>query len=74
MKRSGKGSGADVIGSPLNALGGLLSLLGERSDSLKPGDIVTTGTFTTPTPVQVGERYTAVAEGMGLEAVQITLT
>ncbi len=69
-----RGSGADVMGSPLNALGGLLSLLEERSDGLKPGDVVTTGTFATPTPVEAGESYTAVAEGVGLEPVEITLT
>ena len=69
-----QGSGADVMGSPLNALEGLLSLLAERSDSLKPGDIVTTGTFTPPTSVQAGESYTAVAEGVGLGPLQVTLT
>ena len=69
-----QGSGADVMGSPLNALEGLISLLEERSDSLKPGDIVTTGTFTTPMPVQAGESYTAVMAGVRLEGLQITLT
>ena len=69
-----QGSGADVMGSPLNALEGLIGSLEERSDSLKPGDIVTTGTFTTPMPVQVGESYTAVMEGVRLGGLQITLT
>ncbi len=69
-----QGSGADVMGSPLNALEGLLNLLDERSDSLRAGDIITTGTFATPMPVQARESYTAVAEGVGLGPVQITLT
>ena len=70
-----QGSGADVMGSPLNALEGLLDLLAERpDDALSPGDIITTGTFATPTPVKAGESYAAVAEGVGLEPVQITLT
>ena len=69
-----QGSGADVMGSPLNALEGLVGLLKERSDSLQPGDIVTTGTLTTPMPVQAGESYTAVMEGVRLEGLKLTLT
>ena len=72
-QKVGQGSGADVMGSPLNALEGLLKLLRKRSDALQPGDIITTGTFVPPTSVQAGESYTAVAEGVGLEPVQVTL-
>ena len=71
--RVAQGSGADVMGSPLNALEGLMKLLDARSDALQPGDVVTTGTFTPPTPVEPGERYTAIAEGMGLEPLSIVL-
>jgi 2-oxo-3-hexenedioate decarboxylase len=67
-----RGQGANVLGSPLSALGhfvrGLDRVNGER---LKPGDVVTTGTVTRAFPVQTGETWQSEIVGLPLQGLTI---
>ena len=55
------GLGANVLGSPLQALHHFLTEMREcpGAPDLLPGDVVTTGTWTDAWPVQAGERWSA---------------
>ncbi len=67
---TGSGTGADVLGHPLNALQWLVDHLWDRGISLKAGQVVTTGTATQVSPLPVGA--TAVAAFSGLGSVSVT--
>lgn len=56
---AGRGTGADVLGDPINALQWLLANLAERGITLEQGQVVTTGTLTQLAPLPLGG--TAVA-------------
>jgi len=56
---TGSGTGADVLGHPLEALAWLATHLGQRGIALKAGEIITTGTCTQVTPAVAGT--TAIA-------------
>lgn len=68
-----RGSGAAALGGPIEAIAWLLRLPG--SDSLRAGEIVTTGTLTKAMPIAPGETWRVVAEGpvqLGQLAVSLT--
>ena len=52
--------GANVLGSPLLALGFLVRLLG---DQLQPGEIITTGVLTDAHAVATGETWRTEVDG-----------
>jgi 2-oxo-3-hexenedioate decarboxylase len=57
-----RGVGANVLGSPLLALGFLVRLLG---DQLQAGEIITTGVLTDAHPVSAGETWRTEVTGFG---------
>ncbi len=67
------GAGANVLGSPVNALGHFVRLLGGQplSPRLVAGEVVTTGTLTDAQPIKPGERWTSDYGGLvpGLDVV-----
>jgi 2-oxo-3-hexenedioate decarboxylase len=67
-----RGQGANVLGSPLAALGhfvrGLDRVSGER---LRPGDVITTGTVTRAFPVAAGETWRSEIVGLPLSGLTI---
>ena len=54
-----RGSGGAVLGDPRLALHWLASELGRHGHRLRPGDVVTTGTATTPAPIGPGRHVVA---------------
>ena len=67
-----RGSGANVLGSPLAALAHLIALLSEQScEPLAAGEIVTTGTVTAAHPVRSGEVWTTTLEGLALPGLRL---
>jgi 2-keto-4-pentenoate hydratase len=60
-----EGSGANVLGDPRIALIWLANHLSQRGIGLKAGDIVTTGTCTTPPAIAPGDRVVAEFAGLG---------
>lgn len=62
------GRGSNVLGSPLAAVAHLLSVLAKQpnDESLKAGEIVTTGTITTAQSVQVNQSWRSEVRGIAL--------
>jgi 2-oxo-3-hexenedioate decarboxylase len=64
-----EGSGKNSLRSPALCLGELA-----RVASLRPGDLVSSGTLTTPTPIAKGEEWKASLEGLDLQNLTLRLT
>jgi 2-keto-4-pentenoate hydratase len=77
LRRSGKivdeGVGANVLDSPLFALGHLVELLAIQPDfnNLHAGEIVSTGTLTDAHPVRPGETWSTAFEGLPLAGLTV---
>jgi 2-oxo-3-hexenedioate decarboxylase len=70
-----RGQGANVLGSPLAALGHFVRGLDRVSgEHLKPGDVVTTGTVTRAFPVSAGETWQSEIVGLPLQGLTIRFT
>jgi 2-oxo-3-hexenedioate decarboxylase len=67
-----RGSGANVLGSPLLALAHLVEVL-EKSGApaLAPGEVVSTGTLTDAHPVAAGERWSTQFGGLALPGMNV---
>lgn len=65
----GSGSGADVLGDPVEALVWLANHLSARNIGLRAGQTVTTGTATQVAHLPVGARATAAFDGIGSVSV-----
>jgi 2-keto-4-pentenoate hydratase len=63
------GFGAAVLGNPLNSIQWLAGKIGEYGRSLRPGDIVMTGSFVRQFPLRPGD--VAVAEFAGIGRVEV---
>ncbi len=70
-----KGSGANALDGPIQALAHLVEVLGRdnRNPPLSAGEIVTTGTLTRAFPVFPGERWTTRIEGFDLPGLAIEI-
>ena len=68
-----RGTGANVLGSPLLALGHLVELLERQPEAppLAPGEIVTTGVLTDAHPVSAGETWSTEVAGLPLQGLRV---
>lgn len=67
----GRGTGADVLGHPLDALGWLARHLQGRGLALRAGDLVTTGSLVTSKFPQAGNRVAFEVSGLGSVSLQV---
>ena len=69
-----RGVGANVLGSPLLALGHLVELLAKQPEAppLRPGEIITTGVLTDAHPVAPGEAWRTELAGLPFPGLKIT--
>ncbi len=65
------GRGADVLGSPLAALGHLVAQLARRGRRLDAPAIVTTGTLTDAMPLVPGQHWSTRFDGIGLDGLSL---
>ena len=69
----GGGKGSDVLGHPLNAVVWLASALKADGLSMKPGQLISLGSFSALLPPKAGLRATAHYDGVtGLQPVTVT--
>ena len=68
-----RGTGANVLGSPLKALAHLVGVIASlpQFEPLAAGEIVTTGTLTAALPVRPGETWRTALEGIALPGLEI---
>lgn len=70
-----QGRGADVLGTPLEALRRINNALHrDGMDTLKKGEVITTGTITTAVPVKANETWSTKLEGLALPGIKIKFT
>ena len=71
-----RGTGANVLGSPLLSLGQLVELLARQPGAapLAAGEIITTGVLTDAHPVSAGETWSTEIAGLPLRGLHVTFT
>lgn len=69
-----RGQGSNVLGSPLNAVAHLLSVLGDQPDAtpVQAGELVTTGTLTAALPVRAGQTWHTELGGLPLPGLSVS--
>ena len=74
-ERIEQGRGENVLGSPLLALGHLVTVLAAQGGApLSPGDMVTTGTLTDAHPVAPGEGWRTAIAGLPLQGLRLSFS
>jgi 2-keto-4-pentenoate hydratase len=73
-ERKDSGIGANVLGSPLLALGFLTELLDKQGGKLAAGEIITTGSLTDAHLVAPGERWRTDLHGFAARGLDIVFT
>src|SRR5688572_4369990 len=73
-ERKDSGIGANVLGSPLLALGFLIELLNKQDEKLQIGEIITTGSLTDAHLVAPGERWRTDLHGFAARGLDIVFT
>jgi 2-oxo-3-hexenedioate decarboxylase len=70
-----RGSGSNVLESPLNAVAHLMSVLSTQpwAPRLVAGELVTTGTLTDAWPIVPGETWTATVSGLPLDPLSVSI-
>ncbi|MDT0317004.1 2-keto-4-pentenoate hydratase [Streptomyces millisiae] len=68
-----RGTGADCLGSPLNATAWLASTLAERGDPLRAGDLVLTGALGPMVPAAPGDGFEARISQLGSVTVEFAM-
>lgn len=67
-----EGTGADILGHPLNAIAWLANSLNARGRMLRAGDVVMCGSFVRTQFPAVGQTVTCRVEGLGEATVTVT--
>lgn len=69
-----RGTGANVLGSPLEALAFLVETLSRQTDAppLAAGELISTGTLTDAHPVAPGESWSTGFKGLPLNGLQVS--
>ena len=80
LRRNGRlieeGSGKNALRSPALVVAELAAAMARRPEGerLKAGDLISTGTLTTSQPIEAGQRWQAIAEGIDLPPLTLNVT
>jgi 2-keto-4-pentenoate hydratase len=66
------GTGANVLGHPLNAIVHLVRVLTAQGNSIQAGEVITTGTVTAALPIAAGETWKTEISGIALPGIEVT--
>jgi 2-oxo-3-hexenedioate decarboxylase len=68
-----EGSGKNALRSPARSLGELAAAISRRADAepLAAGELVSTGTLTTSTPIVPGQLWQASVQGLALSGLSL---
>jgi 2-keto-4-pentenoate hydratase len=71
-----EGAGKNALRSPVLALAELAAAMSRRAEgaALRPGDLVSTGTLTTSQPIEAGQTWEAIADGIPLRPLTLGVT
>jgi 2-keto-4-pentenoate hydratase len=71
-----RGSGANVLDSPLAAVAHLIAKLASQSSSppIAAGELITTGTLTAALPIRAGETWSTALDGIALPGISVDFT
>jgi 2-oxo-3-hexenedioate decarboxylase len=69
-----QGKGSNALGSPLRAVGHLISVLAKQphASALQSGEMVTTGTLTAALPIRPGQTWSTNLKGIELSGITIS--
>ena len=69
-----QGRGSNALGSPLKAVGHLISVISKQPQAspLQSGEIVTTGTLTAALSIRPGQTWNTVFKGIALSGISVT--
>ena len=69
-----QGRGSNALGSPLKAVGHLLSVLAKQphASALQSGEMVTTGTLTAALPIRPGQTWSTNIKGIELSGITVS--
>ena len=67
------GRGSNALGSPLDAVAHLITVLAKQPEAkaLQAGELVTTGTLTVALPIRAGETWSTVIDGIALPGMSV---
>jgi 2-oxo-3-hexenedioate decarboxylase len=80
LRRNGRlveaGSGKNALRSPALVVAELAAAMARRpgGERLKAGDLISTGTLTTPQPIEAGQTWEAIPEGIDLQPLILRVT
>lgn len=66
-------SGEALMGDPLNVVLWMVEATRRRGITLEAGDWLSLGSLTAPAPARAGDRYRALYEGLGTDALEVTV-
>ena len=69
-----QGKGSNALGSPLRAVGHLISVLAKQphASALQSGEMVTTGTLTAALPIRPGQIWSTNLNGIALSGITVS--
>ena len=70
-----RGQGANALGSPLLAVAHLIAAMAKQTHALplQAGELVTTGTLTAAPPIEAGQTWSTVLDGIALHGIRVSL-
>jgi len=66
-----QGRGSNALGSPLNAVGHLISVIAKQphASPIQSGEMITTGTLTAALPIRPGQTWSMNLKGIALSGI-----
>ena len=69
-----QGRGSNALGSPLKAVGHLISIIAKQphASPIQSGEMITTGTLTAALPIRPGQTWSTNLKGIALSGITVS--